>query len=387
MTASGLNFKELVSFAHGLYGVGSVPLHRPVFEGNEISYLTDCVNSNFVSSVGVYVDRFEDQLKNITGVSHVIAMANGTAALHMALLATNVQVDDEVITQSVTFVATCNAIRYAGAWPVFVDVDEDTMSLSPQSLRQFLEQNASRENGQVVNRSSGRVIRAVIPMHTFGFPGRASEIRAICDEWGLILIDDAAEALGSYDEHGHVGIQAHVATLSFNGNKVVTTGGGGAIFTNSDDIAALARHLSTTAKVTGEGYFDHDMVGYNFRLPALNAALGVAQLERLETMLDQKREIEAAWDRFLSDCGYETVKPRSGTRTNNWLTTFLVKDRSERDSLLDYANHHGVMLRPMWRLMSSLPMFEDCQTDGLKVSKWLEDRVVNLPSSVRMSQS
>ena len=379
--SSELDFKELISFAHDLYGVSTVPLHRPMFDGNEISYLADCVNSNFVSSVGAYVDRFEDQLKVITGANQVIAMANGTAALHMALLAAGVLREDEIITQAVTFVATCNSIRYVGAWPVFVDVDEDTMSLSPVRLRQFLERNATNLNGKVVNNSTGRLIRAVMPMHTFGFPGRASEIRAICDEWGLILIDDAAEALGSCDEHGHVGINADVSTLSFNGNKIVTTGGGGAVFTNSRKIADLARHLSTTAKVTGEGYFDHDMIGYNFRLPALNAALGVAQLERLDEMLCLKREIEAKWNQFLSAYGYGTVKARPGTRTNNWLSTFLTKDRSERDSLLEYANKNGVMLRPMWRLMSSLPMFEHCQTDGLTTSKWLEDRVVNLPSS------
>ncbi len=384
--SSGLNYKELISFAHNLYGVSSVPLHRPFFEGNEISYLADCVKSNFVSSVGTYVDRFEDHLKVITGANHVIAMANGTAALHMALLAAGVLRDDEVITQAVSFVATCNSISYVGAWPVFIDVDEDTMSLSPSRLRKFLEQNATNVNGRVVNRLTGRVIRAVMPMHTFGFPGRASEIRAICDEWELIHIDDAAEALGSYDEHGHAGTRAHVSTLSFNGNKIVTTGGGGAVFTNSRKIADLARHLSTTAKVTGEGFFDHDMVGYNFRLPALNAALGVAQLERLKEMLDQKRDVEAQWNLFLSGYGYETVKARPGTRANNWLSTFLAKERSERDSLLEYANAHGVMLRPMWRLLSSLPMFEHCQTDGLATSKWLEDRVVNLPSSAGMRQ-
>jgi perosamine synthetase len=379
---SKFNYHQFIDFVREIYGHKNIPLHRPIFEGNERQYLVDCIDSNFVSSVGVKVTEFEEQIAAFTGVRFAIATVNGTSALHVALQLAGVRRDDEVISQALTFIATCNAISYAGAHPVFVDVDRDTMGMSPESLQLFLTIHAERRDGAVWNKSTGRRISACVPMHTFGLPCRIEKIFAICAEWGIPLIEDAAESLGSYSGDRHTGTFGIFGTLSFNGNKIITTGGGGMIITNDEELAIRAKHVTTTAKIAHPYEFVHDEVGYNYRLPNLNAALGCAQVERLPWMLNIKREISAKYTAFCAEHGMTMVAPPKGTTSNHWLNAIVLGDKAERDAFLSYTNDHGVMTRPIWRLMSELEMFKHCQQDGLANSRWLEDRVVNVPSSV-----
>ena len=373
---------DFVKHVRGLYGDGSVTLHRPVFAGNEKQYLADCIDSNFVSSVGAKVTEFEQHCAAFTGTKFAIATVNGTAALHIALQLAGVARGDEVITQALSFIATCNAVTYAGATPVFVDVDEDTLGLSPAALSAFLTEYAEKIADGCFNRKTGKRFAACVPMHTFGFPCRIAEIKAVCAEWGIPLIEDAAESLGSYVGSAHTGTFGLLATLSFNGNKVITTGGGGMILTNDAAIAKRAKHLTTTAKVPHPYEFVHDEVGYNYRLPNLNAALGCAQMEQLPGFLTVKREIAARYHAFFAEQGVRTVSERDGTRANYWLNAIVLNSLDERDDFLRETNAAGVMTRPIWRLMSHLDLFRDCQNDGLPVSQWLEQRVVNVPSSV-----
>lgn len=361
---------------------GFIPLHRPVFEGNERQYLVDCIDSNFVSSVGARVTEFEQQVATFTGARFAVATVNGTAALHVALELAGVERDDEVITQALTFIATCNALSYTGAHPVFVDVDRDTMSMSPDALRRFLELHAESREGQLWNKTSGRRIVACVPMHTFGLPGRIEEIAQICEDWGLVLVEDAAESLGSYVGTRHTGTFGQLGTLSFNGNKIITTGGGGMIITNDEELAKRAKHLTTTAKVPHPYEFVHDQVGYNYRLPNLNAALGCAQMERLPEFLDIKGQVAAQYGTFFDSIGITFARSREGTQANYWLNAIVLDSLDERNAFLTYTNSKNVMTRPIWRLMTSLEMFKHCQHDGLENSIWLEERVVNLPSSV-----
>tara|TARA_B110000483_G_C18200630_1_gene545081 strand:+ start:372 stop:1544 length:1173 start_codon:yes stop_codon:yes gene_type:complete len=374
--------KETVAFAQEIFGNEFIPLHRPVFEGNEKKYMTDCIDSNFVSSVGVKVTEFENMIAEFTGSKYAIATVNGTSALHIAIKLADVVPGDEVISQSLTFIATCNAINYAGAIPVFIDVDRDTMGMSPTSLRSFLEVNAEKRIEGVFNKFSGRRIRACIPMHTFGFPCRVEEISRICDDWGIALIEDAAESLGSYSNKKHTGNFGIVSTLSFNGNKLITTGGGGMIITNDKKIATQAKHITTTAKVPHAYEFVHDQIGYNYRMPNINAALGCAQLERIDIFLSAKKKLANKWKDFFTQNRVEFVEEIEGSKANNWLNTIILDSKSDRDSFLHYTNKKNVMTRPVWTLMSKLTMFKACQTDDLKNSLWLEDRVVNIPSSV-----
>ncbi|MBF0260781.1 MAG: LegC family aminotransferase [Magnetococcales bacterium] len=365
-----------------IYGKDSIPLHRPIFDGNERQYLVECIDSNFVSSVGAKVTEFEQQIVRFTGAHFAIATVNGTAALHIALQLAGVGREDEVISQALTFIATCNALSYTGAHPVFVDVDRDTMGMSPEALNRFLAKHAEKRDGAVWNKSSGRRIAACVPMHTFGFPCRIEEIHAICSEWAIPLVEDAAESLGSYVGGRHTGTFGLFGTLSFNGNKIITTGGGGMIITNDESQARRAKHITTTAKIPHPYEFVHDEIGYNYRLPNLNAALGCAQMERLPWMLEVKREIAERYRAFFSDHGVQMSEPRPGSTANNWLNAIILADKAERDAFLSYTNERGVMTRPIWRLMSRLEMFKHCQHDGLENSRWLEDRVVNIPSSV-----
>lgn len=376
----------LIAQVRDIYGDGFIPLHRPVFEGNEKRYLIDCIDSNFVSSVGAKVTEFEQQVAAFTGSKYAIATVNGTAALHVALQLAGVQRDDEVITQALTFIATCNALSYAGAHPVFVDVDRDTLGLSPEALRRWLSEHADLRDGQAFNRGSGRRIAACVPMHAFGFPLRIAEVAAICVEWGIALVEDAAESLGSWVGDRHTGTFGTLATLSFNGNKVITTGGGGMIVTDDEAIAQRAKHLTTTAKIPHPYEFVHDEVGYNYRLPNLNAALGCAQMERLPEMLAIKAEVAARYREFFAGTGVRFVEPLPGTTANWWLNAIVLGSEAERDDFLQYTNAQGVMTRPIWRLMPRLAMYVDCQHDGLENSYWLEARVVNLPSSVPESE-
>lgn len=374
--------QDLIDLVRSIYGEGIIPLHRPIFEGNEKPYLAECIDSNFVSSVGAKVTEFEERIAAFTGSKFAIATVNGTAALHVALQLAGVNRGDEVLTQALSFIATCNALTYAGAQPVFVDVDLDTLGLSPQALNRWLAAHAELRDGQAYNRDTGRRIAACVPMHTFGFPLRIEEVVAVCDEYGIPVVEDAAESLGSYVQRRHTGTFGRLATLSFNGNKVITTGGGGMIVTDDEHLAKRAKHLTTTAKIPHPYEFVHDEVGYNYRLPNLNAALGCAQMERLSEMLTIKADVARRYADFFAPSVIRFMQPIEGSTTNWWLNAIVLESAAERDAFLKHTNDQGVMTRPIWRLMSRLEMYKHCQHDGLENSHWLESRVVNLPSSV-----
>ena len=377
------SFNEcFVELALEIFGDHFIPLHRPVFEGNERQYLFDCIDSNFVSSVGPKVTDFEKMVADYTGSKYAVATVNGTAALHVAIELSGVKPGDEVISQALTFIATCNAITYAGAKPLFIDVDIDTMGLSPTALRIFLEENAEKRPEGTFNKSSGKRISACVPMHTFGLPCRIEEIASICNDWNIALIEDAAESLGSYVGDRHTGTFGEMATLSFNGNKVITTGGGGMIISDDADLAKRAKHITTTAKVPHSYEFVHDEIGYNYRMPNLNAALGCAQMERLDDFLAIKNKLADQWCEFFDGQNINFCNAVEGSKANYWLNAIVLDSRLERNKFLKFTNDNGIMTRPIWQLMSQLKMFQDCQTDGLKNSLWLQDRVVNIPSSV-----
>lgn len=380
--ASRLDYLKLVAHVESVYGEPPIPLHRPVFAGRERAYLVDCIDSNFVSSVGSRVTEFEQRVAEFTGAGFGVATVNGTAALHIALRLVGVRQGEEVLSQALTFVATCNAVAYAGAQPVFIDVDLDTLGMSPAALRSWLTAKVEIRSGQAFNRDTGRRIAACVPMHTFGFPLRIEEITAICNEYRIPVVEDAAESLGSYVKGRHTGLYGKLATLSFNGNKIITTGGGGMILTDDPELALRAKHLTTTAKVPHPYEFVHDEIGYNYRMPNLNAALGCAQMERLPEMLLAKARVAEQYASFFDGSDTRLVQPMEGATANYWLNAIVLHDESARDACLKYTNERGVMTRPVWRLMSHLDMYKDCQHDGLVNSRWLEARVVNLPSSV-----
>jgi perosamine synthetase len=376
-------FNDVINFIQETYKTKEfIPLHEPRFVGNEKKYLNECIDSTFVSSVGKFVDEFEEKIANYTGAKYAIATSNGTSALHISLLLANVDQNDEVITQALTFVATCNAISYCGAQPIFVDVDKDTMGLSPSTLKEFLEKNTSVKNEQCVNNKTGRVIKACIPMHTFGHPCRIDEIKDICDKHHIFLIEDAAESVGSLYQDKHTGNFGQVGVMSFNGNKIITAGGGGCIITSDKMLAKKAKHLTTTAKVPHKWDFYHDMVGYNYRMPNLNAALLVAQLENLDSFIYSKRKLTDVYEEFFKATDYTFVKETAECKSNYWLNSIVLKNKQQRDEFLNETNSQNVMTRPIWTLMSKLPMFESTQCGDLTNSEWLEDRVVNIPSSV-----
>ena len=359
-----------------------IPLHEPRFIGNEKKYLNDCIDSTFVSSVGKYVDTFEKEFAKTIGSKYAIATVNGTAALHISLLLADVQKEDEVITQALTFIATCNAISYIGAKSIFVDVDLDTMGMSPKSLKVFLDSNCELINNQCINKTTKKIIKACVPMHTFGHPCRIDEIKEICDIWNITLVEDAAESLGSYYKEKHTGTFGKIAAFSFNGNKIITSGGGGVIVTDSETLAKRAKHITTTAKIPHPYEYVHDQVAYNYRLPNLNAALLVAQLEQLNGFLKSKRELALKYKEFFSNKDINFIEELKSSKANYWLQAVLLKDKNQRDEFLEFTNKNGVMTRPIWKLMNELEMFKDCQKDDLKNSKYLEERVVNIPSSV-----
>ena len=381
-----MDYKEITDFIHQLYGTEDfVPLSVPRFIGNEKKYLEECIDSTFVSSVGPFVDRFEEEMARYTGAARAVVCVNGTNALHMALMLAGVERGDEVLTQSLTFIATCNAISYIGAHPVFIDVDRETLGLSPDALSKWLEKYATIAFGTCRNRRTGRRIKACVPMHTFGHPARITEIAAICGKWGIELVEDAAESIGSRFQSRHTGTFGLVGALSCNGNKTLTTGGGGMLLFNDPELGAHAKHLTTQAKVPHRWEFRHDEVGYNYRMPNINAALGCAQLENLDTLIASKREVAAAYARFFDGSdGPAFVHEPEGCFSNYWLNAVLLPSREERDAFLEYSNDHGVMTRPVWELMTDLPMFEGCERDKQENTCWLADRIVNLPSSPRV---
>jgi perosamine synthetase len=375
--------KDVINFIQETYKTKEfIPLHEPRFIGNEKKYLNDCIDSTFVSSVGKFVDEFEKKIANYTGVNFAIATNNGTSAIHISLLLASVEQNDEVITQPLTFVATCNAISYCGAYPVFVDVDRNTMGLSPSALKEFLENNTLVKNQQCVNTKTGRVIKACLPMHTFGHPCRIEEIKSICDKYYIFLIEDAAESIGSLYKGKHTGSFGQLGVMSFNGNKIITAGGGGCIITDNKDLANKAKHLTTTAKIPHKWDFNHDIVGYNYRMPNLNAALLVAQLESLEDFIQSKRKLANMYEEFFKTIDFVFIKEPIGCKSNYWLNSILLKNKQHRDMFLNETNSQNVMTRPIWTLMNKLPMFEYAQCGDLTNSEWLEERVVNIPSSV-----
>ncbi|XDD51520.1 LegC family aminotransferase [Leptospira sp. WS92.C1] len=377
-----MDFQEILTFIRSLYpDREQIPLHEPIFSGNEKQYLADCVDSTFVSSVGKYVDTFERLIEEYTGAKKAVAVVNGTQALFVALKLANVRPETEVITQSLTFVATANAIHYTGAIPHFLDVDPDTMGLSPEILSKFLKESTVQKNGRLINLKTNREISAVVPMHTLGHPCRIEELSDICKEYNVSIIEDAAESLGSFVNGKHTGRFGLMGTLSFNGNKVITTGGGGMILTDDEELGRKAKHLTTTAKIPHKYEFIHDEIGYNFRLPNINAALGVAQMEKLPELLKSKTEIAKKYSDFFSRSPWEFVLEPSFAKSNYWLNAIKFKNLSERNSFLELSNQSGVMTRSFWKPMHQLNLYSSCPKGDLSITENLYETVVNLPSS------
>ena len=381
-------FDELVCFVRKLYNTNDfVPLHEPLFAGNEKKYLFETIDSTFVSSVGAFVESFEKAVAEYTGARYAIATVNGTAALHMALLLAGVEPEDEVLTQSLTFVATCNAIHYCRAEPVFLDVEKSTLGLSPDAVEEFLVSNCEiRNDGFCWNRLTGKRICACVPMHTFGFPVRLAGLKEICNKYNIMLVEDAAESLGSVYQKQHTGTVGQLSALSFNGNKIITTGGGGMILTNSKELAVNAKHLTTTAKIPHKWAFDHDAMGYNYRMPNLNAALGVAQMESLPYYITSKREIAVQYQAWGVEHGVQFVQETADSMANYWLNAVVTKDKTERDALLEATNTSGVMTRPAWIPMHRLKMNSAYLTGDMSNTNWLHERLVNVPSSVKADE-
>jgi perosamine synthetase len=379
-------FAHVVNEIRSLFGTDQpIPLHAPRFFGNEKRYLNECIDSTFVSYVGPFVSQFDRMVSEFTGAKYAIAMSSGTVALHIGLLVAGVEPEDEVLTQALTFVATVNPIRYCYAHPVFLDSSRESLGMSPEALRRFLYSDCEvRADGRCYNKRSNRRISACIPVHIFGHPCEIDAIKALCDERNIALIEDAAESLGSFYKGQHTGTFGHVGILSFNGNKTITTGGGGMLLTNDEDLATRARHLSTTAKRPHKWEFFHDEVGYNYRLPNTSAAIGCAQMESLPLILEKKRELAAEYRLFFKEVDIPFVDQPKDSQSNFWLNAIVLSDRQERDNFLKESNEGGVMTRPIWTLISKLPMYSDCQRDSLANAGWLEDRVVNLPSSARL---
>ena len=375
----------VIKFIKSIYNKDKfIPLHQPRFVGNEKKYLNECIDSTFVSSVGKFVDEFEKKIAKYTGAKYAVATNNGTSAIHISLIVGGVKQDDEVITQPVNFVACCNAISYCNAKPIFIDVDKDSMGLSPSALKFFLENNTTVKNKQCINNRTHKVIKACVPMHSYGNPCRIDEIKKICDEYYIFLIEDAAESVGSLYKNKHTGTFGHLGAMSFNGNKIITAGGGGCIVTNDNFLAKKAKHLTTTAKVPHKWNFNHDMVGYNYRMPNLNASILVAQLEHLDNFISNKRNLAHKYETFFKSLEYDFFKETENSKSNYWLNSIILKDKNQRDQFLEETNSKGIMTRPIWTLMNKLPMFKDSQCDDLKNSEWLDQRVVNIPSSVKL---
>lgn len=381
-------YRDVIKYIHELYGTNDfVPLSVPVFIGNEKKYLEECIDTTYVSSVGKFVDRFEEMVAEYTGAKKAVVCVSGTNALHMAMMLVGVKRDDEVITQALTFIATCNAISYIGAHPVFIDVDKETMGLSPKAVKAWLETNAEIKGNSCYNKNTGRRIKCCVPMHTFGHPVNLDELVKICEEWHIELVEDAAESLGSFYKGRHTGTFGKVGAISFNGNKTITTGGGGMLLFNDEGLAKFAKHLTTQAKVPHRWEFRHDHIGYNYRMPNINAALGCAQMEHLEEFVLNKRKTAAKYAEYfknIEDIDFFTEP--SDCRSNYWLNVVILKDKQSQFEFLQQTNDNGVMTRPIWELMNRLPMFEHCQNDGLENSIWFADRVVNIPSSIKYNE-
>lgn len=381
-------YSSIVDFIHKLYMTKEiVPLHAPLFIGNEKKFLNECIDSTYVSSVGKFVDRFEEMVANYTGTKKAVVCVSGTNALHMAMMLVGVERGDEVLTQALTFIATCNAISYIGAHPVFIDVDKETLGLSPDAIKKWLIKNAEVRSGECYNKNTGRRVKCCVPMHTFGHPMKIDELVDICNEYHIELVEDAAESIGSFYKGRHTGTFGKVGAISFNGNKTITTGGGGMLLFQDEELGKFAKHLTTQAKVPHRWEFIHDHIGYNYRMPNINAALGCAQMENLELYVENKRETAKKYQEFFSHISeIDFFTEPADCRSNYWLNAIILKDRKAQQAFLAYTNENGVMTRPVWELMHRLEMFKDCEKDGLKNTIWLEERIVNIPSSVRLQK-
>ena len=398
-------YEKTIEFIKELYGGAEfVPLAVPKFVGNEKKYLEECIDTTFVSSVGQFVDRFENDMAAYTGAKRAVVCVSGTNALHMGLMLVGVKRDDEVLTQALTFIATCNALSYIGAHPVFLDVDRSTMGLSPDAMKEWLQKNAEvRKNTRIneldkshdfayqedeyacYNKNTGRRVKACVPMHTFGHPVRIEEIAVLCKEWHIELVEDAAESIGSKYKGKHTGTFGKIGAISFNGNKTITTGGDGMLLFNDEEFGAYAKHITTQAKIPHHWEFRHDHIGYNYRMPNINAALGCAQLEHLDEYIVDKRATAAAYAEYFKNVdGIEFFTEPENCFSNYWLNVVILPDKEAQIDFLTQTNDNGVMTRPIWELMNRLPMFEKCENDGLKNTIWFADRVVNIPSSVKL---
>ena len=397
-------YEKVIGFIKDLYNNQEfVPLAVPKFIGNEKKYLNECIDTTFVSSVGQFVDRFEKDMAAYTGAKRAVVCVSGTNALHMGLLLAGVKRDDEVLTQALTFIATENALSYIGAYPVFLDVDRSTMGLSPDAMKEWLQKNAEvRKNTRIgeldkshdfayqedelacYNKNTGRRVKACVPMHTFGHPVRIEEIAALCKEWHIELVEDAAESIGSKYKGIHTGLFGLIGALSFNGNKTITTGGGGMLLFNDEELGAYAKHITTQAKIPHRWEFRHDHIGFNYRMPNINAALGCAQLEHLDEYVADKRATAAAYAEYFKNVdGIDFFVEPENSFSNYWLNVVILPDHDKQLEFLQETNDNGVMTRPIWELMNRLPMFENCEHDSLENTIWFADRVVNIPSSVR----
>lgn len=379
-----MDIRSFNSFVKGLFRTEEfVPLHQPLFIGNEKSYLNKVIDSTFVSSVGEFVNEFEENFSNYTGIEESVAVVNGTSGLHLCLKVVGVQPFDEVLTQSLTFVATANAISYCGASPIFIDVDIDTMGLSPKSLLSFLNEYGEKREDGTYNKKTNRKISACVPMHTFGFMCRIDEIVQICKKWDIPVIEDAAEALGSYYKGSSAGSYGQISAFSFNGNKIITAGGGGIICSNRIDLIEKAKFLSTTAKNPHKWEYFHSEIGFNYRMPNLNAALVLSQLENLKALIENKKQLFNNYQDFFKGTNL-LVHPLKQTNWNHWLFSICVESIEERNEFLKATNDSNIMTRPIWSLMFKLPMYENCQRDDQKNSLYLEQRIINIPSSARL---
>ncbi len=378
------NYSDVIGFIKNQFDNQEfIPLHGPRFLGNEKKYVNDTIDSTFVSSVGAYVDKFELMMSSISETKKSIAVVNGTSGLQVALRLVGVNSGDEVITQALTFVATINAIIYNGAAPIFIDVDLDTMGLSPKSVESFLDEFGELREGICYNKKTNKKISACMPMHTFGFPIHVNELVQVCDKWNIPIVEDAAEAIGSEYHSKPIGSFGKLGVFSFNGNKIVTSGGGGAIVTNDVELGVKAKHLTTTAKVPHPYEYVHDEIGYNFRMPNINAALACAQLEQLDSFIENKRKLANEYNSFFKSKGINFRTEMPQTKANYWLMCIELENKKEREAFLKDTNGNGVMTRPIWQLIFKSSLYSGFQRDGQINALYLEDRIVNIPSSVR----
>jgi hypothetical protein len=379
-----MNINEVITFIKRLYNADSVQLHAPVFIGNEKKYLAECIDTSYVSSVGAFVDRFEKDMAEYTGAKRAVVCVNGTNGIAIALKLAGVEMNDEVITQPLTFIATANAISYCYAHPVFLDVDKETMGLSPVKMVEWLKEHALIKNNECFNKQTGRRIKACLPMHTFGHPVKLDELVQVCNDWKLELVEDAAESIGSFYKGQHTGTFGKIGVISFNGNKTITTGGGGILLFQDEKLGSYAKHITTQAKIPHRWEFKHDAIGYNYRMPNINAALGCAQLENLDVFLKNKRETAMRYKAFFEGSDITFFDEPNSTHSNFWLNAVICENKAKQQEFLTATNDACVMTRPIWELMNHLPMFKDCECGDLTNAEWFAERVVNIPSGVRI---